>query len=70
MREIDKDILEFAMTVERRTEYTYQLNDGDNIEWYPKSVIDWDMIYNEDPAVGDTTTFYIPEWLAYKKGLI
>jgi hypothetical protein len=70
MYEIDKNIVEVVMTIEGETDEAYLLSDGDIQKWFPKSQLDWDTLNGSDPKVFQTTTFYMPEWLALRSGVI
>lgn len=57
---------EITLEIKHKTEQAFLLTDGDNDGWFPMSLIDWE----EPDEIGDTTTFYIPEWKLEQEGFI
>lgn len=53
-------LVDLAMKKRMETEKAFQLWDGDNLVWVPKSLV-------QDNQDG---TFTMPEWMAKEKGLI
>ena len=64
----DKDKIEVCLEVMQETDKAFRLRgDGDSYgEWLPKSQLDC----GQDPGVGDTIVFEMPEWLAVEKGFV
>lgn len=60
--------IEVCLEVLQETERAFRLTDGTDPhgQWVPKSQLE----YSDDPGVGDTIVFEMPEWLASEKGFI
>lgn len=64
-----KEFHSFTLNVGIVRDLAFNVNDGVEEFWIPKSQITTDIPMDEI-KVGDTVTFEIPEWLARKKGLL
>ena len=62
----DGEDIEIAVEVRRETDRALLVFDGKTEVWVPKSKIS-DQSENDN---GDVETIFIPEWLAFEKGLI
>lgn len=63
---MSRDAVEIAVEVRRETPAAYLVFDGKTEVWIPKSQV---SDHSESHA-GEIETIFIPEWLAYDKGLI
>lgn len=63
------DMVEVTVTVRLETERALCVSDGGREQWLPKSQIA-SAIEDGDYQRGQEVTIMLPEWLAFKKGLI
>ena len=64
--DFDSQLEEYIFEIKHKTGLAFLVSDGSNDYWLPMSKIDW----HEPDEIGDTTTFYIPNWLAEEKEII
>jgi len=63
--------VELCLEIERETDAALLLTDGTKeSQWVPKSQLDCENYKINDLTAGDTEVFWMPEWLATKKGFI
>lgn len=65
LRSPDGNLVEYECTQVAETVAAIMVTDGDKDFWIPRSLIE------ETDEHGDSNiTIYIPEWVAYEKGMI
>ena len=64
-----KETHSFTLNVGNMTDKAFNVNDGIDEFWIPKSQVTADRPI-QSIQVGDTVIFEIPDWLAKKKGLV
>lgn len=61
---MDRNDYEFTAKIDRETDLSYRVHDGERFHWLPKSQI------KIEKGLDDMAEITVPEWLAKEKGLI
>lgn len=67
LRSPDGNLVEFACELEAETTFAILVTDGTKEYWIPRSQIHETELPGPRPA---DLVIYLPEWLAYEKGII